>query len=53
MVGGTVQAYEKAAAILSAMARKVVYCGDSGTGLAAKIANKCVGSSSLTMHDRS
>ena len=42
MVGGDAGAFERALPVLSPMARKVTHCGDLGTGLAAKIANKCV-----------
>lgn len=42
MVGGRAESFEAALPVLSAMARKVVHCGDLGTGLAAKISNKSV-----------
>ncbi len=39
MVGGSAEAVERAAPVLSAMGRKVVHCGPAGTGQAAKICN--------------
>lgn len=39
MVGGSVQAFDQALPLLSAMGKNVVHCGDSGNGQVAKIAN--------------
>ncbi|MGC6517745.1 MAG: 3-hydroxyisobutyrate dehydrogenase [Candidatus Puniceispirillaceae bacterium] len=39
MVGGTNHHFNKAKPLLEAMAKKVVHCGDSGAGQAAKICN--------------
>ena len=39
MCGGSKDAFDKAKAILDAMGRKVVHCGESGAGQAAKIFN--------------
>jgi 3-hydroxyisobutyrate dehydrogenase len=39
MCGGSKDAFDKAKAILEAMGRKVVHCGESGAGQAAKICN--------------
>jgi 3-hydroxyisobutyrate dehydrogenase len=39
MCGGSKDAFDKAKAILDAMGRKVVHCGESGAGQAAKICN--------------
>lgn len=40
MCGGGDAAFKRANEVLQAMAREVTHCGDLGTGLAAKIANK-------------
>lgn len=40
MVGGSGSAYKRSLDVLQPMAREVTHCGDLGTGLAAKIANK-------------
>lgn len=40
MCGGDRQGFEKAKEILSHMGKRVIYCGPSGSGLSAKIANK-------------
>ncbi len=42
MVGGTSEAFGKAGAILSAMGKKIVHCGDPGAGQAAKICNNMI-----------
>lgn len=42
MVGGDAATFQRALPFLQPMARKVTHCGDLGTGLAAKIANKYV-----------
>lgn len=42
MVGGSVEAFGKAKAVLAAMGRKVVHCGDAGAGQAAKICNNMI-----------
>lgn len=42
MCGGSDAAFSTASPVLQAMAREVTHCGDLGTGLAAKIANKYV-----------
>ncbi|MBB4065941.1 3-hydroxyisobutyrate dehydrogenase [Gellertiella hungarica] len=42
MVGGTSQAFDKAQAVLSAMGKKIVHCGDAGAGQAAKICNNMI-----------
>ena len=39
MCGGSKDAFDKAKAILEAMGRKVVHCGEAGAGQAAKICN--------------
>ena len=40
MVGGDKTSFDRSSRVLQPMARKVTHCGDLGTGLAAKIANK-------------
>jgi 3-hydroxyisobutyrate dehydrogenase len=40
MVGGSTTSFERAEQTLKFMSKKVVHCGQLGTGLAAKIANK-------------
>lgn len=42
LVGGTKEAYDRASPILSRMGKKIMYCGPSGAGLAAKICNNMV-----------
>lgn len=42
MVGGTREDYDAAKPILSAMGKNIVYCGDSGAGQVAKIANNLI-----------
>ena len=42
MVGGTSEAFGKAGAVLSAMGKKIVHCGDPGAGQAAKICNNMI-----------
>ena len=42
LVGGTKDAYERVSPILSRMGKRVMYCGPSGAGLAAKICNNMV-----------
>ena len=42
MAGGTKQAFERAQPILSVMGRKIVHCGDAGSGQAAKICNNMI-----------
>src|SRR5699024_1056807 len=42
MVGGTDAAVERARPLLEAMGKKVVHCGDSGAGQAAKICNNMI-----------
>ncbi|MDH4559714.1 3-hydroxyisobutyrate dehydrogenase, partial [Pseudomonas sp. BN411] len=39
MVGGTVSAFDEAHLLLAAMGKNIVYCGDTGNGQVAKIAN--------------
>jgi 3-hydroxyisobutyrate dehydrogenase len=39
MVGGEAEALEKARPVLDAMAGKIIHCGDSGAGQAAKLCN--------------
>ena len=40
MVGGSAHSFKRSLDVLQPMAREVTHCGDLGTGLAAKIANK-------------
>lgn len=40
MVGGSKSSFKRSIDVLQPMAREVTHCGDLGTGLAAKIANK-------------
>jgi 3-hydroxyisobutyrate dehydrogenase len=42
MAGGTPEAFSRAEAILEAMGRKVVHCGEAGAGQAAKICNNMI-----------
>eukprot|EP01126_Amoeba_proteus_P032551 TRINITY_DN3172_c0_g1_i1.p1 TRINITY_DN3172_c0_g1~~TRINITY_DN3172_c0_g1_i1.p1 ORF type:complete len:323 (+),score=78.12 TRINITY_DN3172_c0_g1_i1:81-1049(+) len=42
MVGGTVEALERARPVLSLMGKNIIHCGDSGNGLVAKLANNLV-----------
>ena len=42
MVGGTDDAVERARPVLQPMAGKIIHCGDSGTGQAAKLCNNMV-----------
>lgn len=42
MVGGEPDAFERARAVLEPMAGKIIHCGSSGTGQAAKICNNMV-----------
>ncbi len=42
MVGGTSEAFTRANAVLSAMGKKIVHCGDPGAGQAAKICNNMI-----------
>jgi 3-hydroxyisobutyrate dehydrogenase len=42
MVGGADAAFARAGAILGAMGKKIVHCGGSGTGQAAKICNNMI-----------
>lgn len=42
MVGGTEDAVERARPVLEPMAGKIIHCGDSGTGQAAKLCNNMV-----------
>lgn len=42
MVGGSADDFEAAKPLLDAMGRKVVHCGDSGVGQAAKICNNMI-----------
>jgi 3-hydroxyisobutyrate dehydrogenase len=42
MVGGSLVDFEAAKPVLQAMGKKVVYCGDSGAGQAAKICNNMI-----------
>jgi 3-hydroxyisobutyrate dehydrogenase len=42
LVGGTKDAYERVSPVLSRMGKRVMYCGPSGAGLAAKICNNMV-----------
>lgn len=39
MVGGSLEAFQQAQPILSAMGKNIVHCGDSGNGQVAKVAN--------------
>jgi 3-hydroxyisobutyrate dehydrogenase len=40
MIGGGESSFKRSIDVLQPMAREVTHCGDLGTGLAAKIANK-------------
>ncbi|QZH65240.1 3-hydroxyisobutyrate dehydrogenase [Mycolicibacterium farcinogenes] len=42
MVGGTDEAFERARPVLDPMAGKIIHCGGSGTGQAAKLCNNMV-----------
>lgn len=42
MVGGDTEAVERARPVLEAMAGKIIHCGDSGAGQAAKVCNNMV-----------
>lgn len=42
MVGGAAQALERARPVLEAIGRKIVHCGDSGSGQAAKLVNQAL-----------
>lgn len=42
LVGGTPEAFERGSPILSRMGKRIMYCGPSGAGLAAKICNNMV-----------
>ncbi|KAI0703576.1 3-hydroxyisobutyrate dehydrogenase [Cytidiella melzeri] len=42
LVGGTQEAYERVSPILSRMGKRIMFCGPSGSGLAAKICNNMV-----------
>lgn len=42
LVGGTDEEYTRASSILSLMGSRIIHCGDSGAGLAAKICNNLV-----------
>jgi 3-hydroxyisobutyrate dehydrogenase len=42
MAGGTKQAFDQAESILSRMGKKVVHCGEAGSGQAAKICNNMI-----------
>jgi 3-hydroxyisobutyrate dehydrogenase len=42
MVGGATAAFARAQPILAAMGKKIVHCGDAGTGQAAKICNNMI-----------
>ena len=42
MVGGNASAVERAKPVLSAMGKRLVHCGDAGTGQAAKICNNLI-----------
>jgi 3-hydroxyisobutyrate dehydrogenase len=42
MVGGEAEAVERARAVLEPLAGKIIHCGDSGTGQAAKLCNNMV-----------
>ncbi|MFC0340466.1 3-hydroxyisobutyrate dehydrogenase [Paracoccus niistensis] len=42
MVGGTAEAFEKVKPLFDIMGQKVVHCGDSGAGQAAKICNNMI-----------
>lgn len=42
MVGGTEEAFQRASPILAHMGKKIVHCGPSGAGLAAKICNNMI-----------
>ena len=42
MVGGTDDAFERAKPVLEPMAGKIIHCGDSGAGQAAKVCNNMV-----------
>ena len=42
MVGGEAAAFDKARPVLDAMAGKIIHCGDSGAGQAAKVCNNMV-----------
>ncbi|OBZ75658.1 3-hydroxyisobutyrate dehydrogenase, mitochondrial [Grifola frondosa] len=42
LVGGTASGFDLASPILARMGKKIIYCGESGTGLAAKICNNLI-----------
>ena len=42
MVGGSAEAFEQVRAVLSAMGKNLVHCGDTGAGQGAKICNNLV-----------
>jgi len=42
LVGGTNEAFQRASPVLSRMGQKIIHCGPSGAGLAAKICNNMV-----------
>ncbi|WP_439273726.1 3-hydroxyisobutyrate dehydrogenase [Pseudochrobactrum sp. HB0163] len=42
MAGGEKAAFERAAPVLAAMGRRIVHCGDTGAGQAAKICNNMI-----------
>ena len=42
MVGGEAAAFDRARPVLDAMAAKIIHCGDSGAGQAAKVCNNMV-----------
>lgn len=42
MVGGEAEAFERGRAVLEPMAGKIIHCGDSGAGQAAKVCNNMV-----------
>jgi 3-hydroxyisobutyrate dehydrogenase len=42
MVGGTVEAYDRGAPLLAQMGKRVVPCGEAGSGQAAKICNNMI-----------
>ena len=47
MVGGSTETVERVKPLLTAMGKKIVYCGPAGTGQAAKICNNLVLGSSM------
>jgi 2-hydroxy-3-oxopropionate reductase len=47
MIGAKEQTFEQIRGLLSAIAKTIVYCGENGLGLAAKMANNLIASSTI------